>query len=334
MIPKTLFPTIDPATTNIYNIAPDGYTVYTATETIYASKPTNVGGYFPYNKKLLTFPYTYILASNSIGNTCVWKWEDFLNASVSVNYFGVPTVGCSILSCPASYKGDLVGKQDALIGAKYPTLGWREDSYTNWLTQNSVNNTVNQVTTVGQIVAGASLLAVSPFTGGTTALMGTGLLASGGMNALESAGEYYKHSIEPDNIKGLISAGDVLSCIGDMGFIYYNMSIKSDYASRLDTYFTRYGYRQNKVQNPLWGDSSYRRRWNYVQISNDSEIGVPKVNSSNHYTININDMESINNMFRSGITIFKLYSEYNDFDLSNEIVTPTPTPTTPTPTTP
>ena len=320
--PRVLFPDVTPPTS--YGEITSSLQAYYSTSTIFNSKPTSLDNYYVVNKKLLTYPYCYILADNHVGNTTTWKYENITSNDISVTYYGIPTVGCSIISSLNYDKVSPSGFKNSLIGAKYPTLGWREDSYTNWLTQNAVNNQARAVTSAGSIAIGTALLGASLFTGGTTALAGAGLIASGTMSAIEAGSEYYQHQIEPDSIKGLISAGDAFMSMADLTFSYTGMSIKQDYAQKIDKYFTRYGYKQNAMQTPLWGDSSYRRRWNYIQIAGDSEIGVPITNATNGYTINTNDMEMINNMFRAGITIFKLYPEYNDFDLSNEIVTPTP----------
>ena len=178
----------------------------------------------------------------------------------------------------------------------------------------------------GTAIVGATLLALSPFTGGSTAVLGGGMLASAGISAVETAGEYYQHSIEPDSIKGLISVGDVLSCVGDMGFIYYNMCIKAEYVNRLDSFFTRYGYKQNKVMMPLFADLSYRQNYNFIQIARDEVVGVPKIITVNQQKITINsaDFEVINNIFRSGVTIWKNHTNKDDYSVTNNIVTPTP----------
>ena len=323
MIPKTLFPNISPTTTSITNLAEgDPYEPFISSEVIFSNKPSALDGYVPFNKKLLTYPYCYILATNRIGNTCTWRLEDFSNSSIGVTYYGVPTIGGSIISIPNAYKGVLANWNESLIGAKYPTLGWREDSYTNWLTQNSVNNTVRAVSSGGSIIAGTALIAAGFATGGATTMIGVGLLASGTMSGIEAAGEYYQHSIEPDSIKGLVSSGDLLSCTNNMGFEYYFMTIKSEYVHKLDDYFNRYGYRQNQVQVPLFGTSSYRKYWNYVQIANDECVGVPRYNPSTQITINSKDMEFINNIFRAGVTIWKDNAYVGFLTLANIIETP------------
>ena len=63
---------------------------------------------------------------------------------------------------------------------------------------------------------------------------GAGTLVSGGVSAIDTSLEYYEHSKEPDTFKGVNSAGDVLTSIGAMGFNYLKMSIKSEYARKIE----------------------------------------------------------------------------------------------------
>ena len=42
-------------------------------------KPTKLDGYTPKNKKLLTYPYCYMLLTNNSGGSAVYKYELFNN---------------------------------------------------------------------------------------------------------------------------------------------------------------------------------------------------------------------------------------------------------------
>lgn len=332
--PRVLF--VGRTVTGVLEITGDN-SVYNHTETIFASKPTSLDNVTPVNRKLLTYPYCYILASNMVGNTSTWRYEDFTTSYINVIYWGVPTVGCSIIANPSHYKKSsyisLLGESgfsEALIGAKYPTLGWREDSYTNWLTQNAVNIKTNATKMGAQIVGGGIGLALGIATGGLSlAVAGAGLIASGALSALDASTEVYQHQVAPDSIEGLISAGDILQCTSNLTYHYIGMSIKEEYVRKLDHFFTRYGYRQNDIQMPLFDNYSYRQNYNFVQIATDEVVGVPKI--VNNITINGKDMEMINNIFRAGVTIWKNHTNMNDYSVTNNIVTPSPTPTPTTP---
>ena len=319
--PKVLFPSVTVST--ITEITATSISAYYGTITIFNSKPTSLDNYYVVNKKLLTYPYCYLIADNKVGNTCIWKYENITSNDISVTYYGVPTVGCSIIASLNNDKEYPSGFANSLIGAKYPTLGWREDSYTNWLTQNAVNTKTTAWRAGASMIGGTVLLGGAAITGNMKmGAAGAALLYGGVSTAIEASNEYYQHQIVPDSIQGLISAGDALMSFAGIGFSYYGMCIKQEYAKKLDRFFNKYGYRQNDVQTPLFGSDSYRKYWNYIQIANDEVAAIPKYNSTTDVIINANDLQMINSIFRAGVTIWKLNSDIGDNNVWNIIVTP------------
>ena len=300
-------------------------TPYHANYTPISSIPTTLDGYSPVNKKLLCYPYQYCLMENTAGSSNVLRYEWFsgTNHPVEIWYYAVPSIGASIIAIPHNYRGNVLALDEAIVGPKYPTLPWSEDAYTNWLTQNSVNNTMNWVKAGGQVILGAGMLAggVALASTGVGATLTPGLmasgastLASGGLTAFDNSMEYYQHSQEPDIFKGVNSAGDVLTCIGAMGFNYLKMSIEGDYARKLDKFFTRYGYTVNTVKYP---NMSHRQNYNYLQISKDDNIGY--VNNHNGISIPASSMELINTIVRNGVTIWNNHTNLGDYSVSNNI---------------
>lgn len=289
------------------------------------SIPTSLDGYTPVNKKLLCYPYQYCLMENTAGDSNILRYEFFgnNNKAVDIRYYGVPSIGCSIIAIPYNYKGDVLALDESIVGPKFPTLPWSEDAYINWLTQNAVNNTQKWVATgatiaigAGMAIAGGALIAT-----GAGAGLGFGLLASGGTTALQGgvsafdgAMEYYEHSKEPDTFKGVNSAGDVLTSIGAMGFNYLKMSIKQEYARKLDKFLTRYGYAINSVAYP---NLQHRQNYNYIQISKDDNIGY--VNNHNNICVPAGSMDTINKICRRGTTVWNNHTNLGDYSVSNNI---------------
>lgn len=296
------------------------------------SRPTSLDGYTPTNKKLLTYPYQYCVFHNLCGASNILHYEKsgitpgasgLEKGAIYIQYIGVPSIGGSVLAIPRYYDNESISILNSLVLGKYPTLGWSEDAYTNWLSQNAVNNTMNWVKTGVQIVGGAALTiggAALSSTGagasiGTPMMMsGIGMATSGGVNAFDTALEYYKHQQEPDSFKGNINAGDVLTAFGAMGFEYVGMSIRSDYAQRLDKFFTRYGYAQNSVQYP---NMLHRQNYNFIQIAKDDNIGY--ANLHNGISVPSNAMDVINNIYRSGVTIWNNHTNFGDYSVANGI---------------
>ena len=69
------------------------------------SKPTYIDGYLPRNKKLLTYPYCYLVLSNNNGSANILHYEKFETQDCKFKVKGVPVVGGSI-KCNPNFYGD------------------------------------------------------------------------------------------------------------------------------------------------------------------------------------------------------------------------------------
>ncbi len=334
LVPKSCF--LSTALTQVPALGGIYYRVGSWTDTIYythtvmnRSTLVNGGfdsdGYTPVNNKLYTYPYCYCLMTNNGGASNVLRFEDFLNGQINIRYYCVPTVGGSIIAVPFGYKNITYNYAEGLIASKYPTLGWSEDAYTNWLTQNAVNNQMDKlriggeaVLGVGQIIAGVAL---SGATAGAGATVGAGLISAGagtlvnaGIDAFNDAKEDRVHEMEPDSYKGNINGGDVLTAINQNTFIYRGMTIKSEWARKLDKFFTRYGYMQKTIMQP---NLSHRANYNFVQIAKDSTTAYS--NNHNNICVPAGDLELINNIFRAGVTVWNNHTNLGDYSVANGI---------------
>jgi hypothetical protein len=246
--------------------------------------------YTPKNNKMLTYPYVYINMSNGQGGNAIYHqelWED-TNDLMTFNVQGCLTPGCSIRGIPYKYKGEDNPYDEGLNLGKFPQISWTTDQYTNWLTQNGVNINVDTV---------ASILS-APKTGGLSFAVGIA----------KTMNEVYQHSLLPPQAKGNINSGDVVTSSGNNKFHYYIMSIKREYAKIIDDYFTRFGYKVNTLKVPNITGRTY---WNYVEIGAGEDIAFG--------TLPVGAMEEINNIFRSGTTIWHNHDNIGNFNLDNSL---------------
>lgn len=259
------------------------------------NKPTSLNGYTPKNKKLLTFPYCYLNVSNNNGITNSYMYELFNQGNAIFNIKGVPSVGGSIKCIPYQYKigGENNNEDEGIMAGKYPTLSWSEDAYTNWLTQNAVNLglglTSNLISIAGGIASGN----------------GIGLI-TGSMGIASQIGQVYEHSLVPYTAKGNTNGGDINVCSSSQGFYFYQMSIRQEYAKIIDDYFTRYGYKINRITTPNIIGRPY---WNYVEIGGSEDIGYGDVPSKY--------MDIINDACRRGVTIWHNHINLGNYSLNN-----------------
>lgn len=272
------------------------------TDTKTITKINTINGYTPINKKLLTFPFNYMLISNNNGSSNILHYERFSGNTCNFTIKGVPTVGGSIKIVPTNYDSNLNSEEEGLIAGKLPTLNWSDDEYTNWLTQNSVNIALGIASSGLTIVGGIGMMA----TGGG-AVAGAGAIVSGAMSIANELGAVYQHSLQPNSAKGNVNSGDINVCDHKNGFYFYKMSIKEEYARIIDNYFSMYGYKVNTVKSP---NINGRRNWNFVKTINCNFDGdIPQ-----------NDMIIIKQIFDNGITLWHNPNTIFDYTQNNSII--------------
>ena len=266
------------------------------------NKQTTLNGYTPINKKLLTFPYNYLVMSNNNGTSNILHYERFTTSNCGFRIKGVPTVGASIKCLPKSYDNIALNEEEGIIAGKLPTLNWSDDEYTNWLTQNSVNIGLGVASAGLTIIGGLGMMA----TGGG-AVAGAGAVVSGGMAIANELGAVYQHSLQPNSAKGNVNGGDINVCDHKNGFFFYHTSIKEEYARIIDNYFSMFGYKINRVKVP---NITGRSNWNYVKTINCNFDGdIPQT-----------DLQIIREMFNGGTTLWHNPSTMYDYSNSNNIV--------------
>lgn len=276
-------------------------TVYTSITPL-----NNLDGYVPKNGKMLTYPFVYHLLSNCQGQDAILKqelWEKLPeNTTVQDNLvlpkgdmvlqiWGAITQGCSIRAIPENYNGDEIATNVGINLGKFPQICWNSDAFLNWLTDNGVNIATTSIGLALGISTGNPVLTSS------SSLSGIELLKSG-----------IKANEIPPQIKGNTNNGDIMTAMDENCFHIYKMSIKNDYAKRIDDYFTKYGYQVNELKVP---NINNRNIFNYVQIAPDENIGYGNI--PNNY------MEIINKIFRNGVTIWHNHNNIGNYNLDNYI---------------
>ena len=261
---------------------------------------STLNGYTPKNNKMFTKEFNYLHITNNNGNDINLAYEDFVNNTPTYRIIGAITPGCSIRFIPENYKKYNTSSNKnllmeyGLVAGKYPVCSWRSDTYTNWLTQNSVNYTIDKVGTAASL---GIAMAVNP---GIAAIGGIGLIT-------EALQETQKRETSPIQAKGNVNVGDVTYSSGMNKFTYSKMSCRYEYAKRIDDYLSMYGYKVNEVKIPNF---TGRTNWNYVKTINcDFEGDIPQ-----QY------LNKIKEIFNKGITLWHNPSTMLDYSQSNTIV--------------
>ena len=141
---------------------------------------------------------------------------------------------------------------------------------------------------------------------GIGGMMGAGLIATGATGIFSSMQSDYKASMLPDQVKGNQNTGDVNYSLNLINPTCYEMTIKEEKAKSIDEYFTRFGYKTNRLKVP---NQVGRKYFNYVEIGKSEVIGYPKTTAG----IPADSMEKINNIYRGGVTLWHDHSRIGNY---------------------
>jgi hypothetical protein len=255
------------------------------------------------NNKCKVYPYNYLFATNNVGGQNIYKIEDFSNGVVFSVEMAI-SIGGSIRLVPKNYKKVDVNCDESIPLAKFATCSWSSDAFTNWLTQNGVNI----ATSVLIAAAGIGLSVATAGAATPLAAVGVGALISTAGVAANTIGQFREATMLP-SISGGNNSGDVNFASRSTFFSFHHMRAKTEYLKIIDDYFTRFGYKICKLENP---NISGRRYWNYIEIGGSEEIGTGEVPSK--------FMETINNACRKGVTIWHNHANIGNYNLNNTIV--------------
>lgn len=260
--------------------------------------------YNPKNKKLLSYPYIYLLASNNNGGSAIYQYEHFSSDIITFNVESALTPGGSIRLIPQYYKGVVANHEEGLNLGKFPICNWTSDEFTNWLTQNSVNIGLNLVSGLGQIIAGGAIAVGS---GGLGMAVGGSSIVGGVSSITNQLAQIHQMSFTPPQSNGNINCGDVITSSLENTFTFYSMTIKPEYMRIIDEYLSAYGYKTNRIKIP---EKAHRKSWWFTKTIDINITGQ----------IPIGDMEKIKSCYNNGLTFWRNASEMKNYSLSNEII--------------
>lgn len=274
---------------------------------------TILDGYIPRNKKLLCYPYNYLMLDNGSGQQTTYRYEDFNTSNNQTISFGTHAVlcpSCSIKIVPRNYKGETNAYNFAVTGGKYPICNYQVDMYTNWLSQQSINTPLGSINTMELGLTSTILSTLS-----SASMDNVGGVVSGYNSIFETLRANKNHMLTSAQSQGASSSGDVNTALGINTPTWYKMSIKSEYAQAIDSFFDRFGYKIMRTKIPEFAS---RENWNYVKIGSTENIGYDTY--KNNISVPKDSMDIINRAFRNGTTIWHSHNNLGNYSLSNNIV--------------
>lgn len=260
-----------------------------------------IDGYQPKNNKLLSYPFNMLYASNNEGGSAVYRYEWFMSGACQFKIGGSISPEGSVKMWPLMYNRVTENYEEGLMGQKYPTCAWNQDTYKLWLAQNQAQNNLALATGIGYMVGGAVLTLT---TGGVGGVAGAGTFISGLSQVSSLLAQRKDASIQPPQAKGTHSVN--VNVTQDYGtFTFMQKSIDYEHARIIDDYFSMYGYKLNRIGIP----SRYNREnWTYTKTVGCHIAG----------DLCTDDLLKIEGVYNNGITFWRDGDKIGDYSLSNQ----------------
>lgn len=186
-------------------------------------------------------------------------------------------------------------EEEGLIAGKFPYMNWASQAYNEWLARNTLNLT-------GQFVIGSIQTVAGAYTGN---IAGAG---SGLINTLNVAKQIYEHKMIPDSARGNINGADINTAQDQNGFYFYKKNINREFAKIIDDFFTKYGYKVNRLKVP---NITGRVFYNYVKTIDAIVEGD---------TIPEKYLNEYREMLNKGITFWHFADQFLNYNVNNSIV--------------
>lgn len=301
-------------THTVYDVSDIDYTGMSAYIILGGDSMAN--GYTPRNKKLLTYPYDYVNVTNYSGSSVDIRYEFSEQASRYLEFREVLSIGnpVSLEVFPINYNtqgtiySEFIGNYEyAVEFNNFPEIAWLSDTYSTYLALNKNSLQMQQIDR--SIRAGFNIgssfakLAESPSVSSFTNLATS-------MYDAQKEQMFFDASMKdmqniPDKVQGK-SSGGVSMLSGSCGIFGRKISLRTEYAQKIDKYFDMYGYNISAVQTPNWTN---RAHYNYIKTSGIDIYGA----------ISKNDKEEIANIFNSGVTFWHISGGgvYGTYDTNN-----------------
>lgn len=271
------------------------------------------GEYEPKNKKLLTFPYSY-LDVDSLSDHAVYRYEWFKEkTNTNGRYVHFLTIGTTsaqpqITLIPQDYNGDPVGDYnmtEKLVMDDFPQVGWSADSFKIWAATHGGSTAIKTVGGTVSATAGAVGLWTALGAGASATGYGAPLVALiGGILALANVGNEVAvaHSM-PAQERGT-NSGDIDVATRRKDFYFRRMQITPQQARVVDDFFSMFGYACNRVKIP---NRKARQLWNYVKTKGCNILG----------TAPADDIRKVAKIYDHGITFWNSplgFGQYHNAD--------------------
>lgn len=244
------------------------------------------GSYKPVNNKLLTYPYTYLHVETNEGNSMDYRWE-FVSDGVFKFYLYDNIINQPSCFIEPNYREASI-KYTLPINS-FPDVTYSINTFLQQLPMKAIGGSLKQLSGgISDIVVGSQ--SRTP-TRGQWSAKGKQQTAKGAVEVADFATSIGSGMLSTYKTSPSSYTNNIALKFDRIGYIFYTMGIRKEYAQILDDYFTRFGYKVCKFKVP---ELYSRTAFNYVKTV-ECEISG-KIPTEAH--------RAISSMFDNGITLW------------------------------
>lgn len=251
---------------------------------------TEIDGYVPRNKKLLTYPYNFLYVSNNQGNGACYKYElftttqdDKIIATVATQFSAAPEIGLFFLG----YAGEVADYDSTLFIRSFPQCSFAYDTFRAWVAQ------------------GGGISAVTSLLGGAATMATGGAKVGNVLGAYNTVEGVVQAAIQPNTLKGSVG-GSWYVANKFIDYRFMQRHITKQFAMIIDDYFDKWGYAYERFGTV---NRNARPHWNYVKTRDLTLKG----------SVPADDMAKIISVYNNGVTFWNNGAEVGDYSLDNSI---------------
>lgn len=272
-----------------------------ASVSVTITPPTSCDGYTPKNKKVLTYPYTYLIYDNLNGGISEFKYELFgTPSSVNFTFYGSLSCTPEILLIPNNYAGADPNYHYSVYINSFPQCAYATDTFKAWLAQNKYQLGASMQNTALDTSLGILGLASGNPLG---AAFGIGAIINGFKNANQIGAQIRDMSTKANTAHGG-NNGIINTALGASAGGFVKRTPTYEAAQLIDNFFTRYGYAQNRIMKP---NLHARPHWTYIKTAGFAAKGnIPAYAAA-----------KINTIMDNGITFWNSSSDIGNYSLDN-----------------
>lgn len=263
------------------------------------SRPSTLdNGYTPRNKKLLTYPYNFVLCDTcNDTHTYRFEWSNkvdaYENVALKFEYSCGLTPNPEIIVAPLDYNtvltNDSPNMSETVMCNGFPQCAFAIDAFRAYLAQNA-----------SKLVGGVASGVAGALTGGVGAVVGAvgiGGMISGGVDALTRGSA----------VKGSQGTSSEVA-IKKKGIYWKCMSVQENYARMIDDYFDRYGYSCCEIGVP---NRNVRQHWTYTKTQDCAITG----------NVPVDALKKLKSIYNNGITFWVSGDDVGNYNQVNEVIT-------------